>query len=222
MIIGALKTTSSTDKRSVLHPETISRLVNLEGVKVIFESGIGQGINVSDSEFQKNNLTPVSRHNCLSEADILIVPSALSSEEVQALKKNSIVLGMIDPFGNKEHLKMLETSGQTAVSMEFIPRITRAQKMDVLSSQANLAGYSAVIEASSLLSSALPMMMTAAGTLKPAKVFVIGVGVAGLQAIATAKRLGARVEAFDTRDVVEEQVKSLGAKFVKIDLGVDR
>ena len=219
MIIGALKTTCPTDKRSVLHPETISSVVNLEGVKVIFESGIGQGINVSDSEFQKNNLTPVSRHNCLSEADILIVPSALSSEEVQALKKNSIVLGMIDPFGNKEHLKMLETSGQTAVSMEFIPRITRAQKMDVLSSQANLAGYSAVIEASSLLSSALPMMMTAAGTLTPAKVFVIGVGVAGLQAIATAKRLGARVEAFDTRDVVEEQVKSLGAKFVKIDLG---
>ena len=115
---------------------------------------------------------------------------------------------MIDPFGNKEHLKMLETSGQTAVSMEFIPRITRAQKMDVLSSQANLAGYSAVIEASSILSSALPMMMTAAGTLKPAKVFVIGVGVAGLQAIATAKRLGARVEAFDTRDVVEEQAVS--------------
>ena len=103
--------------------------------------------------------------------------------------------------------------------MEFIPRITRAQKMDVLSSQANLAGYVAVIEASRHLSTALPMMMTAAGTLKPAKVFVIGVGVAGLQAIATAKRLGARVEAFDTRDVVEEQVQSLGAKFVKIDLG---
>ncbi len=131
MIIGALKTTSSTDKRSVLHPETISRLVNLDGVKVIFESGIGQGINVSDSEFEKNNLTSVSRHNCLSEADVLIVPSALSSEEIQVLKKNSIILGMIDPFGNKEHLKMLETSGQTAVSMEFIPRITRAQKMDV-------------------------------------------------------------------------------------------
>jgi NAD(P) transhydrogenase subunit alpha len=103
--------------------------------------------------------------------------------------------------------------------MEFVPRITRAQKMDVLSSQANLAGYVAVIESSSLLSSAMPMMMTAAGTLKPARVFVIGVGVAGLQAIATAKRLGARVEAFDTRDVVEEQVQSLGAKFVKIDLG---
>jgi NAD(P) transhydrogenase subunit alpha len=103
--------------------------------------------------------------------------------------------------------------------MEFIPRITRAQKMDVLSSQANLAGYSAVIESAKHLSKGLPMMMTAAGTLKPARVFVIGVGVAGLQAIATAKRLGARVEAFDTRDVVEEQVNSLGAKFVKIDLG---
>jgi NAD(P) transhydrogenase subunit alpha len=103
--------------------------------------------------------------------------------------------------------------------MEFIPRITRAQKMDVLSSQANLAGYVSVLESASLLSTALPMMMTAAGTLKPARVFVIGVGVAGLQAIATAKRLGARVEAFDTRDVVEEQVNSLGAKFVKIDLG---
>ena len=103
--------------------------------------------------------------------------------------------------------------------MEFIPRITRAQKMDVLSSQANLAGYAAVIESAKYLSTALPMMMTAAGTLKPARVFVIGVGVAGLQAIATAKRLGARVEAFDTRDVVEEQVNSLGAKFVKIDLG---
>ena len=164
-------------------------------MKVIFESGIGQGINVSDSEFEKNNLTPVSRHNCLSEADVLIVPSALSSEEVQVLKKNSIILGMIDPFGNKEHLKMLETSGQTAVSMEFIPRITRAQKMDVLSSQANLAGYSAVIEASSLLSSALPMMMTSCWNFKTCKSFCNRVGVAGLQAIATAKRLGARVEA---------------------------
>ena len=119
----------------------------------------------------------------------------------------------------QELLKNLCDSNINLVSMEFVPRITRAQKMDVLSSQANLAGYVAVIESSSLLSSAMPMMMTAAGTLKPARVFVIGVGVAGLQAIATAKRLGARVEAFDTRDVVEEQVQSLGAKFVKIDLG---
>ena len=128
-------------------------------------------------------------------------------------------MGMVNPFDNQELLKSLRDSNVNLVSMEFVPRITRAQKMDVLSSQANLAGYVAVIESSSLLSSAMPMMMTAAGTLKPARVFVIGVGVAGLQAIATAKRLGARVEAFDTRDVVEEQVQSLGAKFVKIDLG---
>jgi NAD(P) transhydrogenase subunit alpha len=127
---------------------------------------------------------------------------------------------MVDPFNNQSMLNFCSERKINVVSMEFIPRITRAQKMDVLSSQANLAGYVAVIESAKYLSSALPMMMTAAGTLKPARVFVIGVGVAGLQAIATAKRLGARVEAFDTRDVVEEQVNSLGAKFVKIDLGV--
>ena len=129
------------------------------------------------------------------------------------------ILGMIDPFNNTSQFLQACKKNVNLVSMEFIPRITRAQKMDVLVSQANLAGYAAVIEASNMLPSALPMMMTAAGTLKPARVFVIGVGVAGLQAIATAKRLGARVEAFDTRAVVEEQVKSLGAKFVKIDLG---
>ena len=122
-------------------------------------------------------------------------------------------------FSNQELINTCAEKNINLVSMEFIPRITRAQKMDVLSSQANLAGYAAVIESAKHLSTALPMMMTAAGTLKPARVFVIGVGVAGLQAIATAKRLGARVEAFDTRDVVEEQVNSLGAKFVKIDLG---
>ena len=126
---------------------------------------------------------------------------------------------MISPFSNQQLIEECAQRNINLVSMEFIPRITRAQKMDVLSSQANLAGYVAVIESAKHLSTALPMMMTAAGTLKPAKVFVIGVGVAGLQAIATAKRLGARVEAFDTRDVVEEQVQSLGAKFVKIDLG---
>ena len=125
----------------------------------------------------------------------------------------------MNPFSNKEQFHHFAQNDITAISMEFIPRITRAQKMDVLSSQSNLGGYVAVIESAKNLSSALPMMMTAAGTLRPATVFVIGVGVAGLQAIATAKRLGAKVQAFDTRPVVEEQVKSLGAKFVKIDLG---
>ena len=149
----------------------------------------------------------------------MITNQPLTIEEVGLMKKNSTILGMMNPFSNQELIDTCCKSNVNLVSMEFIPRITRAQKMDVLSSQANLAGYVAVIEAAKHLSTALPMMMTAAGTLKPAKVFVIGVGVAGLQAIATAKRLGARVEAFDTRDVVEEQVNSLGAKFVKIDLG---
>jgi NAD(P) transhydrogenase subunit alpha len=140
-------------------------------------------------------------------------------DEIQLMKSNSTLLGMVNPFSNQDLINKCANKNINLVSMEFIPRITRAQKMDVLSSQANLAGYAAVIESAKYLSTALPMMMTAAGTLKPARVFVIGVGVAGLQAIATAKRLGARVEAFDTRDVVEEQVNSLGAKFVKIDLG---
>ena len=155
----------------------------------------------------------------MGPSDLIITNQALNNEEIGLMKKNSTIIGMVNPFNNKDLINKCSKLNINLVSMEFIPRITRAQKMDVLSSQANLAGYVAVIESSRNLSTALPMMMTAAGTLKPAKVFVIGVGVAGLQAIATAKRLGARVEAFDTRDVVEEQVQSLGAKFVKIDLG---
>ena len=219
MHIVALKSPDSSDHRSVIHPETIAKLVSLEGASVSFESGIGHGINVSDKAFAELGLKAISRDECLSNGDLIITPSSLTLTESASIKKGSTVIGMLNPFYAVEELKALCNSNISAVSMEFIPRITRAQKMDVLSSQANLAGYAAVLEAAQHLSSALPMMMTAAGTLKPARVFVIGVGVAGLQAIATAKRLGARVEAFDTRDVVEEQVKSLGAKFVKIDLG---
>jgi NAD(P) transhydrogenase subunit alpha len=155
----------------------------------------------------------------LKNSDLIITNQALNKEELYLMKNNSTILGMVNPFNNKDLIDTCSRLGINLVSMEFIPRITRAQKMDVLSSQANLAGYVAVTEAAKNLSTALPMMMTAAGTIPAAKVFVIGVGVAGLQAIATAKRLGARVEAFDTRDVVEEQVNSLGAKFIKIDLG---
>ena len=219
MHIVALKSPDSRDHRSVLHPDTVGKITALKGASISFESGIGDGINVSDQTFNDLGLKAISRDECLSQGDLIITPTSLSKDESSKLKSGSTVLGMLNPFYAGEELKALNQSRINAVSMEFIPRITRAQKMDVLSSQANLAGYAAVLEASKHLSSALPMMMTAAGTLKPAKVFVIGVGVAGLQAIATAKRLGARVEAFDTRDVVEEQVKSLGAKFVKIDLG---
>jgi NAD(P) transhydrogenase subunit alpha len=142
-----------------------------------------------------------------------------ATREVELMKQGCIYISLLDPFNERELIDQFMARGISAISMEMIPRITRAQKMDVLSSQANLAGYAAVIIASERLDKILPMMMTPAGTIAPARAFVIGVGVAGLQAIATAKRLGARVEAFDTRPVVEEQVKSLGARFVKIDLG---
>ena len=218
MIITALKSSVDSDSRSPIHIDTIGNLLNL-GVEVFFEENIGDGINVSDKIFEQSGLKKCSREECLKNGDLIITNQPLGDEELKLIKKNSTLLGMINPFSNQKLIEACSNSKINLVSMEFIPRITRAQKMDVLSSQANLAGYVAVIESAKHLSTALPMMMTAAGTLKPAKVFVIGVGVAGLQAIATAKRLGARVEAFDTRDVVEEQVNSLGAKFVKIDLG---
>tara|TARA_B100001559_G_scaffold173263_1_gene145077 strand:- start:1354 stop:2472 length:1119 start_codon:yes stop_codon:yes gene_type:complete len=218
VIISAIKSNSSSDKRSPIHKDTVKTLLDL-GIEVCFEENIGEGINTSNDVFEKIGLKMRTREECLKNSDLIITNQALNNEEIGLMKKNSTIIGMVNPFNNKDLINTCSKLNINLVSMEFIPRITRAQKMDVLSSQANLAGYVAVIESSRNLSTALPMMMTAAGTLKPAKVFVIGVGVAGLQAIATAKRLGARVEAFDTRDVVEEQVNSLGAKFVKIDLG---
>ena len=198
--------------------ETVRTLIDL-GAEIWFEEDVGQGINVSDEEFVQAGLKKHTREECLKNGDLILTIQALTNDDLNIIKPHSTILGMVNPFNNRQLINLCAELKINLVSMEFIPRITRAQKMDVLSSQSNLAGYVAVIESARNLSTGLPMMMTAAGTLKPAKVFVIGVGVAGLQAIATAKRLGARVEAFDTRDVVEEQVNSLGAKFVKIDLG---
>ena len=218
MIIAALKTIDTKDQRSVIHPDTIQSLVDLEA-QIYCESGICDGINITDDNLKNKEISIHSRLDCIKNADLLITPNALSREELEQMKTGSSLIGTVNPFNNQTLINNCKELNINLISMEFVPRITRAQKMDVLSSQANLAGYAAVIESAQHLSIGLPMMMTAAGTLKPARVFVIGVGVAGLQAIATAKRLGARVEAFDTRDVVEEQVNSLGAKFVKIDLG---
>ena len=161
----------------------------------------------------------ISRQQGLSSADIICSLNKLSLDDIAYVKQDTLVVSFLDPFNEVELISELKNRSISSISMELVPRTTRAQKMDALSSQANLAGYSAVIIASNHLEKALPMMMTAAGTISPSKVFVVGVGVAGLQAIATAKRLGARVEAFDTREEVEDQVKSLGARFVKIDLG---
>jgi len=216
--VSAIKALDRRDLRSAIHPETIKNLISND-IEVLFEEGIGKGIHIEDKIFEELGAAKVSRLDCLEQANFIMTTGCLSNEDVDSIPSDKNVIGTVNPFENLETIKKFANKKINLVSMEFVPRITRAQKMDVLSSQANLAGYVAVLEASNLLTSAMPMMMTAAGTLKPARVFVIGVGVAGLQAIATAKRLGARVEAFDTRDVVEEQVQSLGAKFVKIDLG---
>ena len=205
--------------RVALIPEHVARLVKA-GADLTIESGLGQPLRIADEEYTKAGAAVVADHNQLIQnADVVLRIRKPLIEEVERMKPGCIYISLLDPFNERELIDMFVTKNISAISMEMIPRITRAQKMDVLSSQANLAGYVSVILAAERLDKILPMMMTPAGTISPARVFIIGVGVAGLQAIATAKRLGARVEAFDTRPVVEEQVKSLGARFVKIDLG---
>jgi NAD(P) transhydrogenase subunit alpha len=207
------------ETRVSLIPEHVAKLVKA-GAKVSIESGLGQSLKMSDDLYADAGATVVAdRQPLIADADMILRIRKPLPEEVDHIKADSIYISLLDPFNERELIDMFLAKKITAISMEMIPRITRAQKMDVLSSQANLAGYVSVILAAERLDKILPMMMTPAGTISPARVFVIGVGVAGLQAIATAKRLGARVEAFDTRPVVEEQVKSLGARFVKIDLG---
>ncbi len=207
------------ETRVPLVPAVASKLVAL-GAEVTIESGFGASIKVDDSEYEKAGCKITSdRKAALAKADIVLRLSPPPDEEIGATKKGAIHVSYLDPFFNIDRVKKLAEAGASAICMEMIPRTTIAQKMDALSSQANLAGYVAVLQAVNRLDKIAPMMMTPAGTLSPAKVFIIGAGVAGLQAIATAKRLGARVEAFDTRPVVEEQVQSLGAKFLKIDLG---
>ena len=180
---------------------------------------MGEHLGFLDDNFKELGAEIVERKKGFLEADIICSVNKLNEEDLTEIKENSLIVSFLDPFNDHELVENLRVKKISSISMELIPRTTRAQKMDALSSQANLGGYAAVLIASNILSKSFPMMMTAAGTISPSKVFVVGVGVAGLQAIATAKRLGAKVEAFDTRPVVEEQVKSLGARFVKIDIG---
>jgi NAD(P) transhydrogenase subunit alpha len=219
MNIAVPKEVHPGETRVALIPEHIAKLVEI-GAHITVETGIGQKLNFSDEDYAKAGASlEANRSNLLQAADMVLRIRKPTMEEVALLKEESIYVSMLDPFNERELIEALMNKRVASISMEMIPRITRAQKMDVLSSQANLAGYAAVIIAAERLDKIFPMMMTPAGTISPARVFVIGVGIAGLQAIATAKRLGARVDAFDTRPVVEEQVKSLGARFVKIDLG---
>jgi len=219
MKIAIPKENHPDETRVALIPEHVAKLA-AAGAAISIETGLGNSLQIEDEAYIDAGAAVVDdRMLLLQKAEMVLRIRKPEPEDVAQLKKGAIYVSLLDPFNEKELIDTFLLKGISAISMEMIPRITRAQKMDVLSSQANLAGYVAVIIAAERLDKIFPMMMTPAGTIAPARVFVIGAGVAGLQAIATAKRLGARVEAFDTRPVVEEQVKSLGARFVKIDLG---
>ena len=211
--------TTPGETRVPMIPGKVAKLVEL-GAEVEIEIDFGQAINIGDSDYTDAGATvSADPAASLREADMVLRLREPSDEDIGALKDGAILVSYLDPFNNLDRVQKLADAKVSAICIEMIPRTTLAQKMDSLSSQANLAGYVAVLKAINTLDKIVPMMMTPAGTLSPAKVFIIGAGVAGLQAIATAKRLGARVEAFDTRPVVEEQVQSLGARFLKVDLG---
>lgn len=213
------KETHPGETRIPMTPDTAGKL-SKKGARISIEAGMGQSCGYEDDAFTAAGATVAAdRADALANADLVLRLRKPEAGEVGLLKRGAIHVSFMDPFNDHALVDAMAAQGVSAIAMEMIPRTTLAQKMDALSSQANLAGYVAVTIAAARLPMAFPMMMTPAGTIKPARVFIIGCGVAGLQAIATAKRLGARVEAFDTRPVVEEQVQSLGAKFVKIDLG---
>lgn len=218
MQIGILKENFPNEKRVALIPPSVEKLKN-KGFEIHIEKGLGETIQVPDEAYIKVGATVSDRKSILKSSEIVLRVRKPEKNEIASLKENSIHISFLDPFNEADLLKEFSKAKVTSISVEMIPRTTLAQKMDALSSQANLAGYVMVVLAAERSNKIFPMMMTPAGTITPARVFVIGAGVAGLQAIATAKRLGARVEAFDTRPVVEEQVQSLGAKFIKIDLG---
>ncbi|MCA0433431.1 MAG: Re/Si-specific NAD(P)(+) transhydrogenase subunit alpha [Proteobacteria bacterium] len=205
------------EARVAASPDTVKAYVK-KGVQVAVQAGAGLGANISDEAFQAAGAEIVKGPGVVKDADLVLTIRRPADTLIKSLKPGAIVAGGLEPYGERKALEAFAASGVTAFALELMPRITRAQAMDILSSQANLAGYKAVIEAAAIYGRAFPMMMTAAGTVPAAKAFIMGVGVAGLQAIATARRLGAIVSATDVRKATEEQVKSLGAKFVYVDL----
>ncbi len=214
MKIAVATETDPAEPRVAATPETVKKFIAL-GAEVAVARGAGAGSGIPDSEFQAAGAS--IGESVTKDADIVLKVRRPAPAELSAYKKGALVIAIMDPFGNEAALKQMADAGIAAFAMELMPRITRAQSMDVLSSQANLAGYRAVIDAAAEYGRALPMMMTAAGTVPAAKVFVMGVGVAGLQAIATARRLGGIVTATDVRPAVKEQVQSLGAKFIAVE-----
>jgi NAD(P) transhydrogenase subunit alpha len=216
-VIAVTKERRAGETRVAATPETVKKLI-VAGFSVTVEKGAGEGANYPDADYEAAGARLAKdAKTALAKADVLFKVRGPEAAEIAALKPGTLVVATLNPYGDKATLAALAKAKATSFAMEFVPRITRAQVMDVLSSQANLAGYRAVIEAAEAYGKALPMMMTAAGTVAAAKVFVMGVGVAGLQAIATARRLGAVVTATDVRPATKEQVESLGAKFVAVE-----
>lgn len=219
MILAVPRESASKERRVALVPETVTRLKRL-GAEVHLQQGAGVAASFPDAQYEKAGAAIVSEIPALArEADALLCVGRPSDDLLALLRKSAVVVGFLNPLGDPGYLKRLAERGLTALAVETIPRITRAQPMDALSSQSNIAGYKSVLLAASASPRFFPMLTTAAGTIPPAKVFVIGAGVAGLQAIATARRLGAVVSGYDARPVVKEQVQSLGATFVEFDVG---
>ena len=219
MIIATVREKNEFENRVSITPDTCKSYIKA-GLDVIIEKNAGYNASFLDSIYQESGAKVLDREQVLQKADILVsVSTILENSDLEILKNKAVIIGGFNPYENGNKIKKIIGKNLSLISLDFLPRISRAQSMDILSSQANLAGYKAVIEASSIFKKALPMMMTAAGTIIPAKCLILGAGVAGLQAIATAKRLGCVVSAFDVRPEVEEQVNSLGAKFVKVEDG---
>jgi NAD(P) transhydrogenase subunit alpha len=222
MKLAVLKERRAGEARVAASPDTVKRLKGL-GLTVIVETGAGEGASIPDQQFADAGATiAANAAECAADADIVLkvqrpLAAAEGQDELAAMKRGAVLVAMLDPYRNREQVGEYAARGITTFAMEMMPRITRAQSMDVLSSQTNLAGYKAVIDAAAEFGRGFPMMMTAAGTVPPARVMIFGVGVAGLQAIATAKRLGAIVSATDVRPATKEQVESLGGTFVAVE-----
>jgi len=217
MLIATTREDHAVETRVAITPETAKKLAGL-GAAVTIEAGAGLASGVTDGDYQAAGASIAkSAAEALSGADIVLKLRRPSAGELASMKKGALVIAVMDPYGHELELEAMARAGVSAFAMELMPRITRAQVMDVLSSQANLAGYRAVIDAAAEYGRALPMMMTAAGTVPAARIFIMGAGVAGLQAVATARRLGGVVTATDVRPAAKEQVESLGAKFVAVE-----
>ncbi|MCR9237159.1 MAG: Re/Si-specific NAD(P)(+) transhydrogenase subunit alpha [Alphaproteobacteria bacterium] len=217
MKIAVLSEASADEARVAVSPAMIKRFVD-RGASVVVQAGAGEGSRVPDALFVEAGATiGKTAPATLKGSDVVLCVRRPNAAQLKSVPKGALLLGMLEPYGDKSDLDAMAKAGISAFSMELMPRITRAQVMDVLSSQANLAGYQAVIDAAAEFDRALPMMMTAAGTIPAARVFVMGAGVAGLQAIATARRLGAVVSATDVRPAAKEQVESLGGKFIAVE-----